>query len=427
MLRALVPVAALLSSVALLLVGNGLQTTLLPLRGQAAGFDSLALGILGSSYFLGFLAGCLFGPRVVARAGHIRTFAAMVSIASCIALAHALLVLPLTWWLLRAGTGMCFAVLYMVIESWLNDKASNETRGVVFSVYVVINLTMITAGQLLLLLDRGGTIALYLIASILVSLAAVPVALTRSDAPAPMPAARLDLGRLLRTSPVGVVGCFAVGLTNGAFWAYGPVFAEALAPVAADTADAGKAAADYAALFMSASVLGGAIGQFPLGWLSDRVDRRLVIIGGAVCGALAGVGVATTAIALPDLMLPAGFALGLFAFSLYAIAVAHVNDVVPREEFVQVAGGLLLIWSIGAVTGPLAASAAIAAFGPPALFAYTAAVYVGLAGFALYRLPRRAAPSPEEKTEFREAAIVGQTVAAIDVLPPAEEGAKADA
>lgn len=419
MRRALLPVAALLLSVALLLVGNGLQTTLLPVRGQIAGFGEVALGVLGSAYYLGFAAGCLIGPWIVARAGHIRTFAAMVSLASSLVLAHALLVAPLPWWVLRAATGVCFAVLYMVIESWLNEKSTNQTRGTVFSAYLFINLAMITAGQLLLLLDQPESIALFLVASILVSLAAVPVALTRAEAPAPIKAARLDLMGLYRISPVGTVGCFAVGLTNGAFWALAPVFASGAAPGIGGFG----VHTDFVAVFMSIAVAAGAIGQFPLGGFSDRVDRRLVIVATATAAAIAGVGLATAALLLPDAILPAVFVLGLFTFPLYSIAVAHVNDVVPREDFVRVAGGLLLIWAAGAVAGPMLGGAVMRLFGPGMLFGFTAVVHLLYAGFAAYRISRRAAPGTADKAAYRESAIVGQTISSVEVRsePPEAE------
>ena len=201
------PIAALLLSVAFLLMGNGLQGTLLPLRANLEAFGALDIGVLGSAYFLGFAIGCLYGPHVVRRAGHIRTFTAMVAIASCIVLAHALVVSPVVWWLMRAATGYCFAVLFMVIESWLNEKATNENRGFVFSVYTIINLTVLTLGQLMLVLDDPGDFPLFSLASILVSIAAVPVALTTAPAPAPIAAVKIRIGHLFRLSPVGFVGC----------------------------------------------------------------------------------------------------------------------------------------------------------------------------------------------------------------------------
>ena len=172
MLRALAPVSALLLSVAILLMGNGLQGTLLPVRAGIEAFSTFDIGILGSSYFLGFALGCLLGPYAVRRVGHIRAFTAMVSIASTTALLHVVVLNPAVWWVMRGLTGFCFATLYMIIESWINEKASNETRGFVFSVYTIINLTVITLGQMMLTLTDPGTFVLFAVASVMISIAA---------------------------------------------------------------------------------------------------------------------------------------------------------------------------------------------------------------------------------------------------------------
>ena len=277
MTPAFAPITALLISVAMLLMGNGLQGTLLPVRANLEAFSATDIGVLGSSYFLGFAAGCLYGPRLIRRAGHIRAFTALVALASCVVLVHSLFLTPVLWWGLRAMTGFCFAVLYMIIESWLNEKSTNETRGFVFSLYTIINLTVITIGQLMLGLDRPEDFQLFILASILVSLAAVPIALTRAEAPMAPRSVKIRVWHLYKLSPVGVVGCLAVGLANGSFWALAPVFAQ---NKGADTWGV--------AVFMSVAVIAGALGQWPLGRLSDKTDRRKVIIGAACGSATAG-------------------------------------------------------------------------------------------------------------------------------------------
>ena len=279
MLKTLAPVAALLLSVAILLLGNGLQGTLLPVRAQLEEFTSIEIGILGSAYFVGFALGCLLAPYLIRRVGHIRAFTAMVSIASTVSLAHALILIPEVWWVFRGLTGFCFAGLYMVIESWLMEKSSNETRGLVFSIYTIINLTVVTAGQMLTAVDDPFNFPLFALASILVSLAAVPVALTKSPAPEPPSTVRIRPVHLFRISPVGLVGSVAVGLVNGAFWSLGPVFAQR---------EEGNVTA--VAIFMSLVVISGAVGQWPLGRASDRFDRRLVLVIGAAGAAAAGFG-----------------------------------------------------------------------------------------------------------------------------------------
>ncbi len=254
MIATLAPVSALLLSVVFLLMGNGLQGTLLPVRAQLELFSTGDIGILGSFYFLGFASGCYFGPHLVRRVGHIRAFAAMVSLASTATLVHVLVLEPLFWWPVRAITGFCFAVLYMVIESWLNEKSTNEIRGLVFSIYTIINLVVLTIGQMMLTLADPKAFPLFAVASILVSLAALPVALTKAPAPAPAPIAsvKIRVRYLYNASPVGFIGALVVGLANGSFWSLAPVFAQTNSAVVG---------ASGIAMFMSISVIAGAMGQ----------------------------------------------------------------------------------------------------------------------------------------------------------------------
>jgi MFS family permease len=411
MTAAVAPIAALLFSVALLLMGNGLQGTLLPVRANMENFSALDIGVLGSAYFLGFAAGCLYGPHLVRRAGHIRTFTAMVAVASSVVLAHALVLNPWIWWFLRAATGFCFAVLYIVIESWLNEKATNENRGVVFSIYTIINLSVITLGQFMLILDEPGDFPLFSLASILVSLAAVPVAFTRAEAPKPVRTVKIRLRYLYSRSPVGVAGCLAVGLANGSFWALAPVFAQA------DQADTAGVA-----FFMSTAVIAGAIGQWPLGQLSDRMDRRKIIILACLGAAAAGIGMVVLGQAWDRAILAFAFLFGLFAFPIYALSVAHMNDFVEPQGYIEAAGGLLLVYAMGAVVGPLLASVVVRYFGIDSLFGYTAAVHLGMAGVAVYRMRQRA-PAPEaEHVSFADAIRVAQTVSNVDPLSTIPDG-----
>lgn len=402
---AIVPIVALLSSVAFLLMGNGLQGTLLPVRANMEGFGAIDIGVLGSCYFVGFIIGCLYGPHLVRRAGHIRAFGAMVAFAACVVLGHALVVESIVWWFLRAGTGFCFAVLYMVIESWLNEKSTNENRGSIFSVYTIVNLTVITLGQLMLMVEDPRNFPLFAIAAILISLAAIPLALTTAQAPTPLVAAKIRVRHLYNLSPVGIVGCLAVGLANGTFWALGPVFAQR---DGAGTQDV--------ALFMSVVVVAGAIGQWPLGKLSDHMDRRKVIILSALGAALAGVGLVIVGLAWEDWLLIPAFLFGAFAFPIYALNVAHLNDFIKPGGYVEASGGLLLAFALGAAAGPLIASPIVDRFGTESLFAYTAAIHIALSLFTGYRMLRRAAPPKEEQIAFADALNVAQTVSTVDPL-----------
>lgn len=401
-MQALAPVGALLLSVAILLTGNGLQGVLLPVRAALEAFNTFEIGLIASCYFAGFAAGCVFGAKLIQRVGHIRAFAGMTALASTTALAHGLWLWPMSWWTFRFVSGFCFAVLYVVIESWLNERSTRETRGTVLSAYMIINLTVLTAGQMMLPLYDPGEVMLFGVASILVSLAALPVAMTGAMAPAPVAGTKLDVKRLFQVSPAGVVGCIAVGLANGAFWALAPVFGQQK-----QFDDTGIA------LFMSAAVIGGALGQWPLGHLSDRIDRRLVImLAAALCGGISlvivfGPSGSTTMLTLLSL----GW--GACAFPLYSLSVAHANDFAQPDEFVQVSSGLLLAYAGGAIAGPLVASGLMGVLGPTGLYAYVAVVYGALIAFVAVRMRMREQVAAEEQVTFSEALAAATTVSPV--------------
>ena len=274
---ALVSVSALLLGAAILLLGNGLVGILMPVRATLENFATTSIGLIASGYSAGFVVGCLSIPHIVRRVGHIRTFAVMAAIAAAAVQLMALLVEPLAWILLRAISGVAFAGLYMVIESWLNERASNTNRGQLFAAYMVIQLASITAGQMLLPAGDVAGFGLFAVAAIAITLALVPVGLTTSSAPQPLGAVHLRLGRLYRLSPVGVLGCFFVGLANGAFGGLGVVFAQGVG-----------LGTTGVALFMSAALVGGTLFQVPFGRLSDRIDRRKVLMLACLLAVLAG-------------------------------------------------------------------------------------------------------------------------------------------
>jgi MFS family permease len=407
----LAPVTALLLSVVILVSGNGLQSTLLPVRAAIEKFDTIEIGLMGSAYYLGFVLGCLWGGQLIERVGHIRAFTALASIASTVALLHAVAVEPLTWALLRAVTGFCFAGLYVVIETWLNDKVDNHNRGFVMGAYTMITLWVMVVGQLLLTLDDPQHFPLFAIASILVSLAAVPVALTRSPQPAPLYAARVDPLRLFRVSPVGAVGVCIVGLVTGAFWALGPAFA---ASVGADVHEI--------AVFMAIASLGGALVQWPLGRLSDRIDRRLVLIGGCLVAVGAAIGIFFfSSVGDWRFFLFSGL-FGAAALPLYAICAANAFDFVDRAKLVEISSGLLLLHGIGSIIGPLIAAAAMEGIGPRGLFVSTAVGHAALAAYAIWRIRQRGPLTQAERTGF-DLVSTAPTMTAIDPAATAESPA----
>ncbi len=381
--------SALLLAAFILIAGNGLQATLLSVRGNIEGFPLSLIGLLMSAYFFGFILGCRYAPHLVKRAGHIRAFTALASVASASALAHAMAVEAGVWIGLRAVTGFCLAGLYMILESWINETATNETRGSILAVYRITDLTAVTVGQLLLASADPAHFTLFAVVSILISLALVPVALTTAAAPQPISNAALDLRKILRISPLAAAGCFAVGAANGAFWAVGPVFVQRLGYEIS-----------LVAAFMSAVVIAGAASQWPLGFASDRVDRRYVIIAVAAACAASGVALGLAGGQAAALLLTGGVAFGFFAMPLFGLAIAHANDRAEPDEYVSLNAGLLLLYGAGAVAGPVIAPLIMQGAGAGALFFYTSGVYSLLALFGLYRLTQREGVSEDHREDF---------------------------
>ncbi|MDH4047166.1 MAG: MFS transporter [Gammaproteobacteria bacterium] len=393
MKHALAPVASLLIGVSILLTGQGLQGTLLPVRATLEGFSTVSIGLMGAAYFFAFTVGCLKGGELVKRVGHVRVFLAMTATASAVPLVHGLVLDAWIWTLLRMLTGFCFAVLYVVIESWLNDRSTSENRGTIFSTYVMITMTVLAAGQMMMLLYDPADLQLFAIASVLVSLAALPVALSTAPSPGLPQTVKPNFRRLMKISPGGSIACLASGFTNGAFWALAPVFTAGLSDDLS-----------LAPWFMTATVIGGAVSQWPLGFLSDRIGRRKVLIASAV--AAAGVGAAIVVWG-PQLSFASicllGAAWGAMSFPLYTLAVAHTNDYVDPREYVMVSAGLLLMYGVGAIIGPFVASTAMTFAGATALFLYAAVIHGLLVLYALYRLLRRKSAPSDKHMPFGDA------------------------
>jgi MFS family permease len=306
-------------------------------------------------------------------------------------------------------TGFCFAVLYMVIESWLNERSSKEYRGVVFSTYAMITLTVMAAGQMMTLLYEPSGLQLFVIASVLVSVGAVPIALSTSPSPEHPHAVEVDVRRLFRISPSGALGCLIAGLANGAFWGLAAVFATST----------GKDIT-LAAWFMTAAVIGGALGQWPLGLLSDNVGRRKVLVAVAAVGACVGMALFLLSPALNFVStILLGALWGALAFPLYTIAVAYTNDFADPGEFVTVSGGLLLMYGVGATIGPFVASTLMIWQAPGGLFLFTAMAHVTLTVYVTIRFLRRRTHASRQ-IAFGDALSAAQTASQVfeeDVQP----------
>jgi len=381
MLRTLASIYSLLLAVAVLLTGIGLLSTLLGVRAGVEHYGQVTIGLIMSSYFVGYGLGTFLCPALIRRVGHIRAFAAMAAVASAVAVGHALWVNPWTWGALRAVSGVCTVGLYMVIESWLNVLTPGAARGRVFSTYIGVSLLAMAGGQYLLLTADVTGFQLFAAASMLFSLALVPVALTRVVQPTPVEVPHVTLAHLFRVSPLGSISALIAGLTGGAFWGMGAVFASGLG------LDRGGIAA-----FMSATILGGALLQWPVGHFSDNHDRRTVMM--VVCFLAAGAAGAAFAMTWVSqwALVAAAFAYGGLSFPVYGLAVAHTNDHLETTQVLEVTRGLLLLYGLGAAVGPTGAGLAMGVLGPASLMAFFAAAFGVLGLFALRRMYVRPPP-----------------------------------
>ncbi len=386
MLTVLATTWALFFAMALVMLGNGLQGTLLGLRATIEGFPTAVTGIVMSGYFAGFATGSYLTPKLVARVGHIRVFAALASLASIVALLHVILVTPASWTAMRLATGFCYAGIYVVAESWLNDRVSNDLRGQLLSVYLIVGLAGMACGPLLLNLADPGSFELFLLVSVLVSFALIPILLTANPAPAFETATSIGVRQLYRLSPLGVTGAMVTGLSNGTVVGMGAVYAER----------AGLSLAEIS-FFMSALMVGGVALQWPIGRLSDRFDRRIILTAVTLLAAL--VALAATAIAgrsLLGLLLLIGLFGGL-SFPMYSLSLAHTNDRLEPSQMVGASSGLVLLTGAGATLGPVSAAVAMTSLGNTGFFWFLAAVHAALGGFALFRMSRRAAGPLEHR------------------------------
>ncbi|SDL59302.1 MFS transporter [Aliiruegeria lutimaris] len=390
MVRQLVPVTSLLLGSALLVFAGGMHGLLLPVRGSAEGFTASSLGLLGTGWAVGYVLGCVMAPRLVGLVGHIRTFGTLCALASVTVLFQALLVETWAWIPTRAISGFCFAGAAMIVESWLNDRAQPNTRGKIFGIYTMVNLGATTAGQMSIALGDTTGFVFFAIGGIFYSLALIPTALSTSPSPAPLTSVSLDVPALWRNSPVAVVAVFLVGISNAAFGTLAAVYA-----------DRAGLALTSIALFSSLPVLAGALSQVPIGFASDRMDRRIVLVATTVIALAADLAFILLA---PDdrwtnLALASLFGAAIFA--MYPIIVAHANDHAPPGTSIQVSGGLLMVFGLGSVAGPLVAGFAMSFVGKQGLFLTTIAAHVLLILFTLWRIRFSPAVRKKDKGTFQ--------------------------
>jgi MFS family permease len=359
---------------------------LTPLQASLTGFSDLTIGLLGSSYFAGMLAGALASPAIVRRVGHIRAFSVFVALAVVAVILMPGWPAPAPWLLCRGALGFVFAGVYAVIESWINAKADNANRGALYGLYQIVTYAASTGGQLLLRDFAPGSFLPFNVAGVMLALGIVPLAMTSVDPPAQPKSVRPRLLWLIRLAPVSALAAVIAGFANGAVYALGPIYALqiGLAPASVP-------------LFTAAIVVGSALGVFPAGRVSDRMDRRLVMVATMTAGAATEIALATLHLTGWPLIVVA-LLLGLTTYTLYTLAVSHANDRAKAHEMVAISTGLLFLYCVGAIIAPTLASLLMREFGAAALFVQSAFVHCVIVVFALWRVktdPLTPAATPE--------------------------------
>ena len=379
---------ALQIGILLLMLGNGMQGTLLGVRGALEQFSTGTMSWVMAGYFVGFLGGSRLAPKLIMRVGHVRVFAALASLISAALILFAAFPSPYVWIFLRVMIGFCFAGVYVVAESWLNDNSTNDTRGKVLSVYIIVQMLGIVSAQGILNIGDPQDYFLFVIASVMVSVSFAPILLSVSPAPVFQTASPMSVTKLIKVSPLGAFGAFCLGGLFSAVWGMGAVYGT----------ESGLSLKEIS-LFVAMIYLGGMVCQYPVGWLSDRVDRRLLILGAAtVCAFVALTGAFLGSVYY--LLLITSFFMGGIINPLYSLIIAYTNDFLEQSDMAAGAGGLIFINGVGAIGGPLLVGWIMGMVGPHGFFLYIALVSALLGGFALLRMAVRPTVQVDELATF---------------------------
>ena len=410
MLKVLSTSWALLLGIMLLMLGNGIQGTLLGIRGGIEGFTTWQMSVVMSAYYLGFLAGSRAAPLMIQRVGHVRVFAALGSLISAVLVLYAAAPDWIAWSALRVIIGLSFAGVYVTAESWLNNTATNETRGQTLSLYMIVQMAGIISAQGLLNLADPGGYTLFVVASVLVSLSFTPILLSISPAPSFSSSKSMSIRKLAGISPLGCVGIFLMGGVSSALFGMAAVWGGLV----------GLSVLEIST-FVAAIYIGGLVFQYPIGWMSDAMDRRRLIVGvSLLCG---GVAFGAALVQLPfALLIVVALLIGGLANPLYSLLLAHTNDFLQADDMAGASGGLLFINGVGAVAGPLVIGWLMAEIGPRGFFLFIGLLNVLLGAYALWRMSRRAAPEPADQGGYTPLTPDASTV----TLDAAFEAASSD-
>ena len=378
-MRVMLSFAALFLSIALLQLSSGAIGPLDALSGVQEGFSTTQIGMLGSAHFLGFFVGCWWSPRLMGSVGHARSFAIFAALGAIGAIAHPMLVSPTSWTLLRIMTGLCVAGCYTVIEAWMQARLTNENRGRVMGGYRVVDITASSLAQMMIGFLEPAAYFSYNLLAILCCACLLPLAMTKIEQPPVPKALRLQLRKTWIVSPLGVAGVVVAGLTSAAFRMVGPLYG----------LEVGLSAKEVG-YFMALVLVGGALAQYPTGWLADKYDRRWVLIGLSLvsilaCGAMAAV---SSASAMSVLATAVFF--GAATYPIFSVSIAHANDFCAPDDRVSLNATLFVFYAVGAIFSPIVASALIGVYGPFALFAFVSVAHGFLLVFGLSRTRARA-------------------------------------
>ena len=376
---------ALFLGFAIISLAHGLQGTLIGVRAVLEGFSFISTGLIIAGYYFGFLGGSISIPSFIERVGHIRVFAALASLASIAILLHSIFLDPIVWFLIRMLTGFCIVGIFIIMESWLNNKSTNATRGKLLSFYFIITFSFVGIGQLLLNLSDPEKMNLFIVVSILLSLALLPILLSVSAAPEFSSPKRIGFKELYMISPLGFIGAFITGLSHGAVFGFGAVYAVAKGFDVFNIS-----------LFMFIITIFGALFQWPIGSLSDRFDRRILLIGVTLIASVLSIFiVATSYLSLILFFIVVAFYSGM-CLPMYSLVVAHINDFIQPDEIVGVSATVQSIVGIGAIIGPISASLFMNIIGPDGFFVFLFFTHLILGLFGIYRMSKRAKPDDLE-------------------------------
>ncbi len=404
---------ALFLGIGLLMIGNSMQGTLLGLRGALEEFNPTVMGFVMAAYFIGFLGGSWLTPLMIRNVGHVRVFAALASLISAAFIIYAVFVNPWAWAFMRLIVGFGFSGVYVVAESWVNNATDNEHRGQALSTYMIVQMLGIVIGQALINLSEPGGYDLFILMSVLVSVSFAPILLSAAPAPVAGASERMSFAELFKSSPLGCIGSMLLGGIFSALFGMAVVYAGEL-----------NFSVETTSAFVSAIYVGGMLMQYPIGWVSDRMDRRRVImfvtaLGTAAC-ALGIVGAPSK----PALFI-AAFILGGVANPLYSLLIAHTNDFLPATKMASASSGLVFLNGLGAMFGPVTVGYMMQVFGPNGFFLFNAILCASISAYALYRMTQRAAIDPEDTGSYVPVparSVVGAEVAAEIYYDEATDG-----